>query len=146
MGQTGKTQGVAPNWQFLAKDVRGVTAARREFTAHLRRLSRSEANLEAAALIFGELIANAIKYGNDPITATLEHGERYARLVIEDGGRGFVREHLRAPEPTSTGGRGFAIATTLARSIRLEQLADRFRITVELPVMIDGVSSASDVR
>jgi anti-sigma regulatory factor (Ser/Thr protein kinase) len=109
---------VAPNWHFLAKDVRGVTTARREFTAHLRRLSRSEANLEAAALIFGELIANAIKYGDDPITATLERGEQYARLVIEDGG-------------------GFAIATKLARSIRLEQLSDRFRITVELPVAIE---------
>jgi len=90
---------VAPNWHFLAKDVRGVTTARREFTAHLRRLSRSEANLEAAALIFGELIANAIKYGDDPITATLERGEQYARLVIEDGGAGFSCEHLPAPEP-----------------------------------------------
>lgn len=128
---------MAPNWHFLAKDVRGVTTARREFTAHLRRLSRSEANLEAAALIFGELIANAIKYGDDPITATLERGEQYARLVIEDGGAGFSCEHLPAPEPTATGGRGFAIATKLARSIRLEQLSDRFRITVELPVAIE---------
>ncbi len=128
---------MAPNWQFLAKDVRGVTAARREFTAHLRSVSRSEANLEAAALIFGELIANAIKYGDDPITATLECNDRCATLVIEDGGAGFVREELRPAEPHATGGRGFAIATTLAKSIRLEQLTDRFRITVELPVVVD---------
>jgi len=113
-----------------------VTAARREFTAHLRTVANGEANFDAAALIFGELIANAIKYGQDPITAKLESNARYALLVVEDGGGGFVREQLRPPEPTATGGRGFAIATTLARSIVLEQLPDRFRITVELPVRI----------
>lgn len=123
-------------WQFSAREVQGVTAARREFTAHLRAVANGEANFDAAALIFGELIANAIKYGRDPIVAKVESNAAYAQLVIEDGGGGFVSDHLRPPEPTSTGGRGFAIATTLARSIQLEKLPGCFRITVELPVKI----------
>ncbi len=127
---------MARNWQFIAREVRGVTAARREFTAHLRDVANGEANFDAAALIFGELIANAIKYGRDPITATVESSDRYALLVVEDGGAGFVSEQLQPPEPTATGGRGFAIATQLARSIAVERLGDRFRITVELPVKI----------
>jgi len=125
------------NWEFRARDVRNVTSARREFAVRLRDTTTSDANLDASALIFGELIANAIKYGQDPITATLERGESggsRTRLIVEDGGRGFVRDDVREPDPTSTGGRGFAIATKLARSIRLEHMPGRFRITVELPV------------
>ncbi len=113
-----------------------MTAARREFTAHLRTVANGEANFDAAALIFGELIANAIKYGRDPISAHVELSARYARLVVEDGGNGFLHEDLQPPEPTATGGRGFAIATTLARSIEIERLPDCFRITVELPVKL----------
>lgn len=125
------------NWEFRARDVASVTTARREFAARLRDTMTSDANLDASALIFGELIANAIKYGQNPITATLERGERggcRTRLIVEDGGHGFARDEVREPDPSATGGRGFAIATKLARSIQLERLPGRFRITVELPV------------
>jgi anti-sigma regulatory factor (Ser/Thr protein kinase) len=113
-----------------------VTAARREFTSYLRSVANSEANLDAAALIFGELIANAIMYGRDPITVSVDSRAPYALLIVEDGGLGFVREDLRPLDTTSTGGRGFAIATNLARSLHVERLPGRFRITAELPVKI----------
>jgi anti-sigma regulatory factor (Ser/Thr protein kinase) len=122
-------------WELKKPDPSAATAARREFSAHLREHAEPLEHIPSSELIFGELLANAIKYGREPISAELRAGTPYAVLTVEDGGDGFGVDRIPRPEALASGGRGVQLATTFAKSLRVDRTdGGPCRVTVELPV------------
>jgi len=121
-------------WEFRKGRLGSVTNARREFWSHLNDRCEKPSDPDAAALIFGELVANAMKYGREPIVAWVDYGQSHAMLYVEDSGDCFSLTQVGSAGPQQIGGRGIQIASCLARSLRIDHLAgSRCRVTVELP-------------
>jgi anti-sigma regulatory factor (Ser/Thr protein kinase) len=123
-------------WEIDGGDYVGAAKARKDFAARLRRFSQPQSDHQAAVLIFGELIANALKHGRGRVRAQLSVGSPYAVLCVQDDGNGFTLEHVRTPEKTQLGGRGLFIVKLLAPSLRVARDADGFRVIAELPVTL----------
>jgi anti-sigma regulatory factor (Ser/Thr protein kinase) len=132
-------------WEFDSRDPSTVTTARHYLTSYLHDHAETGADCEAAELILGELLANAIKYGREPIQVRIASGERGAVLTVEDCGEGFRVDRLALAEPLAPGGRGVALATAFARSLRVDCVkkdGGRFRVTVELPLRLTATGES----
>lgn len=88
-----------------------------------------EANLDPTALerIIGNLVTNAIRYGDPPVTVTAERRDRHIRIAVQDSGSGvgadfvpFLFERFKRSESSrqrATGtGLGLAIAQSYAHA------------------------------
>jgi anti-sigma regulatory factor (Ser/Thr protein kinase) len=124
-------------WHIESGDFVNAARARREFAAYIKRAAAPESDCQAAVLIFGELVANALLHGRGAVRSSVAPGDTCAILWVEDAGEGFALEGVRQPVQGQVGGRGIFIAKSLARSIRTARVGpDRFRVTVELPVRL----------
>jgi anti-sigma regulatory factor (Ser/Thr protein kinase) len=124
-------------WEIDGGDYGSASRARKEFAAYIRRAGAPEPDCQAAILIFGELVANALTHGRGTVQASVCPGAPYAVLWVEDAGEGFTLDHVQQPVRGQLGGRGILIAKSLARSIHTARVGhDRFRVTVELPVQL----------
>ena len=87
-------------------------------------VSRAAGNvdLEAAELIFGELIGNVVRHAPGPIDVQLSWGGNYPVLHVTDRGRGFIRNPSLPVDPLSESGRGLYIIALLARDVRVERI------------------------
>ncbi len=111
-------------------------AARLDFRAYLARFATIESDVGAAELIFGELLANVVRHADGVGTFRLQWRDRHARLVVEDGGRGFRETPRRSLEdPSSEDGRGLVLMSRFALEISLgNRPAGGGRVEVLLPV------------
>jgi two-component system sensor histidine kinase MtrB len=82
-----------------------------------------EADRAALERIFGNLVRNAVKYGEPPVILSVQSRDRYFRLSIEDGGEGvptdLVPRLFERFERGSVGqgsGLGLSIARAYARA------------------------------
>jgi anti-sigma regulatory factor (Ser/Thr protein kinase) len=124
-------------WKIDSGDYESAAGARKEFAAYLHDAAAPGSDCQAAILIFGELIANAVTHGRGSVQAYVGPGVPFAILWVEDAGEGFALERVEPPVSGQLGGRGLLIAKSLARSINAARVADdRFRVTVELPVRL----------
>jgi anti-sigma regulatory factor (Ser/Thr protein kinase) len=124
-------------WQIGEGDYGSAGHARKEFAAFVQQVAAPDSDCQAAVLIFGELVANALKHGRGSVQAYVGPGAPFAILWVEDAGEGFALERVVQPIRGQLGGRGILIARSLARSIRAAHVdAGRFRVTVELPVRL----------
>jgi anti-sigma regulatory factor (Ser/Thr protein kinase) len=111
-------------WRFATKDFASAYRARRELKELLIENALDDGDVATCELVFGELVTNALKYGQDPVVAAFEAHDRKASLEIEDAGRCF---NLTSNEPASLealGGRGLMIASALAWSLRVDRTAE----------------------
>lgn len=78
-----------------------------------------EADRAALERIFGNLVRNAVKYGEPPVILSVQSRDRYFRLSIEDGGEGVPAELVpRLFERFERGsvGQGSGLGLSIARA------------------------------
>ncbi len=109
---------MATVWE-LRDDATRVLRERRAFREHVRAIAEPPSDVDAAELIYGELVANAIRYANGAVEVRLEHSDAHRPvLVVRDHGPGIRRAARRRRDPYAESGRGLAIVKRLACGLR----------------------------
>ncbi len=110
-----------------------MQSARAEFVAILRHSAGERFDLEAAALAFGELVANAMRHcpPGEVVVALRWEGPAPV-LCVKDCGHGFDPNPC-LPEHGQIGGRGLYIVRELAGPVRVQKLQDGCLVSVRLP-------------
>jgi anti-sigma regulatory factor (Ser/Thr protein kinase) len=131
----GKHQAVLKRWEFDRSDLSATSRARAEFTQALREACTPESDVLAAATIFGELVSNAIRYGEAPIEATLSDEGEPPVLRVVDRGQGFGSIPMVPSSGSAENGRGLFICSRLARLLSTHHRPDGgFEVEAYLPV------------
>lgn len=121
-------------WSFDAVNASAAQDARSDFVAYLS-AQMLDGDLEAAEIIFGELIGNVVRHAPGPIDVHLDWSGSYPVLHVTDRGRGFTRKPALPDDPMHESGRGLYIVDALARSLRVERVPKYgTHVAVELPV------------
>jgi anti-sigma regulatory factor (Ser/Thr protein kinase) len=125
-------------WSFTSEDALAAYHARSDLLAYLRKRAAEESDLEAAELIFGELVGNVVRHAPGPIAVELEWQDGLAVLRIRDFGEGFDWQEPALPRNImAEGGRGLFLVHQLARALAIERLPDAgMRATAHLPVRL----------
>jgi PAS domain S-box-containing protein len=127
--------GKRAHWSFDAENAQAAHDARAEFVSELRARSERYSDVDAAELIFGELVGNVVRHAPGPIDVQIEWSAEYPVLHVTDRGKGFIRNPALPLDPLSESGRGLYIISLLARSVRVERIPGYGNhIAVELPV------------
>ncbi|BDE06812.1 hypothetical protein WPS_20880 [Vulcanimicrobium alpinum] len=111
-------------WTFDAEDAFSAHAARASFVESLRPLVPPDADLDAAEIIFGELVGNVARHAPGPIDIGLTWDGDVPVLHVVDSGAGFDLVHTTA-DAMDESGRGLAIAEVLADELRVRRLPGR---------------------
>ncbi len=129
-------------WGFAKHDYDAARVHRKDFRALLQERYGSS-DFTPHELVFGELVANAIRHGDDPIEAVvIFNADRTVELDVKNAGR--CREgqcfrpdlsRISRPAPTATGGRGLEIVRALADTFEIEHLPShvcRVKVTMKV--------------
>ncbi len=103
-----------------------VLRKRRAFRDCLDSLAEPPSDVDAAELIYGELVANTVRYAKGAVEVRLElHDKKPPVLVVRDHGPG-LRCHPWTPrrDPFAESGRGLGIVELLARDVAVAHPAD----------------------
>jgi anti-sigma regulatory factor (Ser/Thr protein kinase) len=102
-----------------------VLRQRRTFRAQLDALAKPPSDVDAAELIYGELVANTVRYARGEVEVRLELVDHEAPvLVVRDHGPGLrCRPWLPRRDPYAESGRGLAIVEILAREVDVKDAA-----------------------
>lgn len=124
-------------WPLRKSDFDAAHARRKEFRALLAERHRS-ANLDAHEIVFGELIANAVRYGDEPIVVAVAVTNGTVQIRVENAGECFDldRRLATAPESTATNGRGLQIVRALADTLTVEHVSFSCRVTATLRLLM----------
>jgi len=110
-----------------------AAVARTEFIAHLRLCAALNADYNAAELIFGELVANAVTHARERAIVRLWFDD-WAHLSVRDDSGSFGQRPI-APAPAHVeSGRGLYIVKALARELNIEGTDAGWIVTAQLPV------------
>jgi serine/threonine-protein kinase RsbW len=93
-------------------------------------------DLDAAELVVGELVANAVRHGAPPFGVCIDWHDDPPMLCVVDRGRG-MRPVYPAPDPESERGRGLLLVRALAGELVVDSSSpdrDGTRVVVALPV------------
>jgi len=122
-------------WAFQADDATAAHDARTAFVAYLRSRASADSDLDAAELIFGELVGNVVKHAPGPITIELVWDSESPTLRIADRGPGFDLRTMLPADLMAEGGRGLFLATTFGADLRVAKVAEGgSRVSAILPV------------
>ena len=109
-------------WE-VEDEARHVLACRRAFRSRLLMLLDHKCDVDAAELIYGELVANTVRYANEgAVEAALEiHDGDAPVLVVRDRGPG-LRACPWTPrrDPYAESGRGLGLVELLARDVQVD--------------------------
>ena len=112
---------MATVWE-LRDDATRVLRERRAFREHVCAIAEPSSDVDAAELIYGELVANTIRYANGAVEVRLEQRDAHRPvLVVRDHGPGMRRGARRARDPYAESGRGLAIVERLACDLTVER-------------------------
>jgi anti-sigma regulatory factor (Ser/Thr protein kinase) len=129
------------NWSFSADAPQDARGRRRAYLAHLRARCSPESDLEAAEIIYGELIGNVIRHARGPIRIAVEWEAGWALLRVRDAGPGFRNEFRRPPE-SSESGRGLFMVRDLAKTLEIVCDENGCEVRAVLPVSTTRCSSS----
>lgn len=121
------------SWDLERGDYAGAAVARQAFVAHLRVRAVWNADYDAAEVIFGELVANAVTHARTKAIAEVWFDE-WAHLHVRDDGGACTQKPIAAAPQHVESGRGLYMVRALARALRIESTDDGWLVTVELPV------------
>lgn len=97
-----------------------VLQERRTFREHLRALPAPPCDVDACELIYGELVANTVRYAKGAVDVQLSVGGRDRVLIVRDRGPGMrVVPWSPGRDPLAESGRGLAIVELLSRDVRV---------------------------
>jgi anti-sigma regulatory factor (Ser/Thr protein kinase) len=119
---------VTRRWSIAKGDQREAERARHEFCADL---TGSVAELFDAELIFGELVANAVKCARTSVSVELVI-HRNATLRVIDDGDCFDLKAIGPKPYYAIGGRGLYIVRSLARRLTVNLSDDKCEVTAVL--------------
>ena len=114
--------GEGTQWSFDAEDAQAAHEARDELMAYLRAHASPEADLEAAELVFGELVGNVVRHAPGAIDVRIDWSAERPILHVIDRGKGVLRNPSLPQNPLSESGRGLYIVSLLTRSLRAERI------------------------
>lgn len=122
-------------WTFCAEDAQAANDARSDFVRYLEANANDGNAIEAAELVFGELIGNVVRHARGAIDVQLEWCDEGALLHVIDRGPEFMLAGGLPSDPLSEGGRGLFIARQLSESLAVEHVgAYGNHVTAELRV------------
>ncbi|MDQ2991565.1 MAG: ATP-binding protein [Candidatus Eremiobacteraeota bacterium] len=122
------------HWRYESRDAHGAYDVRSELIAHLQARATDDSDIDAAALVFGELVANVVRHAPGPISIALEWDVGIAVLRVRDSGPGFDWRAVETPEPLAESGRGLFIVRALARHVQVRRCEPGTEAVVWLPV------------
>jgi signal transduction histidine kinase len=131
-------------WSFEAADAGRAYGVRRDLLMYLQSRAAHGSDLEAAALIFGELVGNVVRHAPGPIAVDLYWEADMAVLRVIDRGPGFDWDgHARLPDRFAESGRGLFIAFSVARGLRVRRLpGSGTEATAWLPICLSDAFKA----
>ncbi len=121
-------------WHFEASDAKRALAARADFRDYLTASCTVDSDVDAAELVFGELVCNVVHHATgqiDILTRTSENGS--VRLCVRDCGPGFDLVPS-LPKADSECGRGVYIVSRICRDVWLVAGAPGTTVSAVLPV------------
>jgi anti-sigma regulatory factor (Ser/Thr protein kinase) len=113
---------VAVVWK-VEDEAERVLRQRRAFRECLTSIAEPSSDVDAAELIYGELVANTVRYANGAVEVRLELVDHHPpTLIVRDHGPG-LRCHPWTPrrDPYAESGRGLGIVELLARDVAVDQ-------------------------
>lgn len=120
-------------WRFGRGDLKGAMAARREFARYLNATDAGADERHDASLIFGELVANAVKCARTSVSVELVE-DVWTSLRVTDDGDCFDPATI-APQPVEAqSGRGLYIVHQLARDLNVSKDERHCEVTAVLPI------------
>jgi len=122
------------HWRFESRDAHGAYRARRDLIAHLRDRATDDSDIDAAALVYGELVGNVVRHAPGPIAVALEWHAGIAVLKVRDHGPGFDIRSVAAPDPLAESGRGLFIVRSIAQFLRVVRRESGTEAVAWLPV------------
>lgn len=123
------------HWVLRRRDYETSCAYRREFSQLLDETDGANVSTDGCEeLVFGELVTNAVRYGDEPMGVSVELDDASLRIVVENSGR-CADLTQRSPSANSEGGRGLLIVRALVSRLEIEQTSDvPCRITATMSV------------
>lgn len=112
----------ADGWSFNAENAQAATGARTGFVKYLRDHADDDTAIEAAELVFGELIGNVVRHAPGPIDLRLDWSLERPVLHVIDRGPPFSNPAELPIDPLSEGGRGLFIAQELSERVSIEHV------------------------
>ena len=126
-------------WRFDAAAPIAAQRARRAFVEALRARSVAESSLEASALIFGELVGNAVRHApRGALFVELDWGGAHPVLRVCDRGQGFSLT-TSLPAADRETGRGLFLVSRIALGLDVStKVGQGCTVSAVLPVNGDS--------
>ncbi|GAC1390579.1 MAG: hypothetical protein NVSMB31_07680 [Vulcanimicrobiaceae bacterium] len=122
-------------WSFQCEDARRAENVREHFLNFLHTFAARHSDFAAAELIFGELIANVVRYAPGRVAIRVEWLEQSPVLRVRDHGKGFDPKFALPDDPLAESGRGLFLVQALGKHVDVESEQGRgTTVSVVLPV------------
>jgi anti-sigma regulatory factor (Ser/Thr protein kinase) len=115
-------------WSLRKGDYLGSRAQRKAFRAFLTEHFETD-RVELHELVFGELVTNAVRHGEEPISVFVAIDEHVVQIQTENGGECFDLDRRLRKQPSVTSGRGLQIVNQLADALTVDFVESRCRVT-----------------
>jgi PAS domain S-box-containing protein len=116
---------VAPfrkTWRFHSSDAYMASRMRKDVMHYIVNLAEDGADLFAAELILGELLANTVEHAPGLVEIDIDWTGEKPRVRVRDNGPGFESLNSALPDAFNEGGRGMFLFTTLAECVRVRPI------------------------
>jgi anti-sigma regulatory factor (Ser/Thr protein kinase) len=124
-------------WAFASSNACRAIEASHGFIEHLRASGDRHADLDAAKLIFVELVANVMRHAPGPIWIGMSWTrEHQAQLCVRDSGDGFTPVFALPRDRFSESGRGLSIVASLADTVTVSRDEAGTMVCATLPVRL----------
>jgi anti-sigma regulatory factor (Ser/Thr protein kinase) len=124
-------------WSYVGDCVEETRRVRPDVRRFLETQADADhSDLDAAELVVGELVANAVRHGAPPFGVCIDWHDDPPMLCVVDRGRG-MRPVYPAPSLDSESGRGLLLVRALAGELVVDSAdagRDGTRVVVALPV------------
>jgi len=122
-------------WSFDAENAKAAQDARGEFVAYLREYAAEAGEVEAAELVFGELVGNVVRHAPGAIDIDVEWTNGSPKLHVLDRGPAFRAPSHLPDDLLSESGRGLFIVRQLSKNVTVEHVPGYGNhVAVELPL------------
>jgi len=122
-------------WSYQCEDARRAEHVRAHFLTFLHTFAASNSDFAAAELIFGELIANVVRYAPGRVAIRVEWQETSPVLSVHDQGAGFTPSFDLPDDPLAECGRGLFLVSALGRGVEIDSCGGSgTTVSVKLPV------------
>jgi anti-sigma regulatory factor (Ser/Thr protein kinase) len=122
------------DWSIEVASVDDLPASRRRFTVYLARHAADQSQIDPAALVFTELVANVHRHAVGPASVELDWRDELASLSVRDRGRGFMPRIALPDDPASEHGRGLYLVSQVAGEITMTKSESGATVSVRLPL------------